>query len=420
MSARTIPLTVAVALLGLFSGFAHAQFQEAYPVATASSSVSNTACGSLTCDDGCGSGGGWGRWISLDRLGTWNHHPRCGCFRCRPRPTWASFDALLWWGKGRSVPPLVTTGANGGVLPDAEILFGDGDVGGGLATGARADFGFWFDDCETLGAGAKVWGLQGHRQGFFAASSPAGEPVLARPFFNDLLQVPDSLRIAFPGQVAGDIDVSTRSSVLSTEAYLRTNMFSGRGYDVDLMGGYHFVRLDDGLQVLSNSTVLPPGIPATFTVLDLFNAHNEFHGGEVGVVGEVRRGCWTLTGLAKMSVGNMRQTVIINGSTTTVVPGDEFVSPGGLLANAQTNMGTYRRDVTAWIPEVGVTVAYEVRSWMRVSMGYSALWFSNVVFAGDQIDETVDPSMFATRPAFAFRETEYWLQGLNLGVTLTF
>jgi hypothetical protein len=43
-----------------------------------------------------------------------------------------------------------------------------------------------------------------------------------------------------------------------------------------------------------------------------------------------------------------------------------------------------------------------------------------VAFAGDQIDTTVDPSMFPTRPVFTFRETEYWLQGLNLGVTLTF
>ena len=46
------------------------------------------------------------------------HHPNCSCPRCHPRHAWASFDALMWWGKGRSTPPLVTSGANG-VLPDA-------------------------------------------------------------------------------------------------------------------------------------------------------------------------------------------------------------------------------------------------------------------------------------------------------------
>ena len=77
----------------------------------------------------------------------------------------------MWWGKGRSTPPLVTSGTDG-ILPGAPILFGGGTVGSEMAAGARADFGFWFDDCETLGIGAKVWGLAGDSDGFFQASAP--------------------------------------------------------------------------------------------------------------------------------------------------------------------------------------------------------------------------------------------------------
>jgi hypothetical protein len=162
-------------------------------------------------------------------------------------------------------------------------------------------------------------------------------------------------------------------------------------------------------------------------VLDEFGAQNEFHGGAIGVVGEARHGCWTLSGLAKVSVGNMRQTVDINGYQSITAPGDTpSVTPGGLLAQP-TNMGEYARDVTAWIPEFGVTAGYDVRNWLRLTIGYNCLWISNVAFAADQIDRGVNPTQFGgnpligpARPAFTFQENEYWLHGLTLGATLLY
>jgi hypothetical protein len=430
MTARTTPIAIAAALTGLLLGIAHAHATDAYPLAATGASVCDSGCSDASCDAQWGAGSG-GRWLSLDRLGVRKHHPHCGCFRCQPRPAWASFDALLWWGQGRSVPALVSNGT----LPTADVLFGGGDVGNGLATGARADFGFWFDECETLGMGAKVWGLEGNRQTFFA-NSPNGDTVLAIPYM-DVLQnpaAPNAFLVASPGELAGNVQVATGSSVLSTEAYLRTSMFSGRGYDLDLIGGYHFVRLDDDLRLDTNSVVIDPfgasELGTLIQVRDLFDARNEFHGGNVGLVGEIRKGCWTLTGLAKLSVGNMRQSVSINGSQTfTTPPPDPTVAqwPGGIFSGAQTNMGSFGRDVTAWIPEIGITAAYQVRPWMRLTMGYSAIWFSSVVFSGDHIDTYVNRTQWnggmligEPRPAFAFQDTDYWLHGLNLGVTLTF
>ena len=278
--------------------------------------------------------------------------------------------------------------------------------------------------------GAKIWGVQGDRQDYYA-SSPEGDPILARPFYNIVLDQPDVFLVSSPGLIVGNLNVSTSSSVLGGEAYLRSSIMSGRGYDVDLLGGYHFVRLDDDLTIHSNSMSIDPSsavaVGTLIDVLDVFDAHNEFHGGELGVVSEIRRGCWTLTGLAKLSVGNMRQTVLIDGSRTITTPASaSAVTRGGVLAEP-TNMGTYTRDKTAWIPEIGITAAYEVRSWMRLTVGYSAIWFSNVVLSGDQIDTVVNPTQFndnpligPARPAFAFRDTEYWLHGLTLGATITY
>ncbi len=70
---------------------------------------------------------------------------------------------------------------------------------------------------------------------------------------------------------------------------------------------------------------------------------NEFHGGTVGMVGEIRHGSWTLSGLAKFSVGNMHQSVRDQrlpehyGTHRCCRPCD----PGGLLAQP-TNMGDLR------------------------------------------------------------------------------
>jgi hypothetical protein len=60
---------------------------------------------------------------------------------------------------------------------------------------------------------------------------------------------------------------------------------------------------------------------------------------------------------------------------------------------------------------------YDVNPCWQLMAGYSFIYWSNVVLAGNQIDTTVDPSQLATstRPAFNFTRTDYWAQGLSLG-----
>ncbi|MGM0486140.1 MAG: BBP7 family outer membrane beta-barrel protein [Planctomycetota bacterium] len=410
------------------TGFAHPRGPRAAQRATCTDAGRGNTVGDRRTEQG---------WNGLDSCNEWvckalfgrTHHPNCRCLLCNPRPRWASFDALMWWGKGRSVPVLASGGPDG-VLPDAEILFGGGDVGTAMAAGARTDFGFWFDQCELLGMGARFWGLDGDSTSFSANTDD--QPLMFRPFYE--VQAPGSeeaFPVSRPGgnnPLTGTLDITTSSSVLATEAYLRTSMLAGRGYNLDLTGGYSFLRLDDDLNIHSVSTVVSgPFAGPELDVLDSFDARNEFHGGAVGLTSEIRHGCWTMTGLAKFSVGNMRQSVRIDGSThTTTSGGSETTDPGGILAQP-TNMGTYTRDKTVWIPEFGVSAAYEVREWLRLTIGYSGVWISDVVFSGDQIDRGVNSSQFSggtlvgpARPAFELHSTEYWLHGLNLGATLTF
>jgi hypothetical protein len=351
---------------------------------------------------------------------------------------WASFDALLWWGKGRSMPPLVTTSPQGtdrddaGVLgnPSTDIFFGNGGIGYDVAAGARADFGFWFNHVESLGMGARVWGIKGDTQGLIAVG-PAGDPILARPFYNVVTDQPDALLVSFPSVLDGGIDVETSSDLFATDAYLRAAILWGAGYNLDLVGGYSFMRFDDDLLIHSNAASTDPGgvvpVGTIFDVTDVFDARNEFHGGHLGLIGEIRRNCWTIRSLLKLSVGNMRQMVNIDGATTILEPdAAPFTSTGGLLA-LPTNIGSYARDRVGWIPEFGITAGYKPRRWLELNAGYTIVWLSNVVLSGDQIDTGVNltqaggnPLIGPPRPAFDFRETEYWMHGFNFGVTVTY
>ncbi len=443
MIARITIVAVTVTTWGLLAGASQAQTGPQRPVIQTGRTNCDTQCADAaatcsdpggigaSCDGGCDScgdsGDSWRQWISVKHLGL-KHHPRCSCLYCKPRHTWASFDALMWWGKGRAVPALATGGPDG-VLPGAGTLFGDGNVGTHMAAGARTDFGLWLDQYETIGVGAKFWGLHGDRTSFSADTSTVG--VIGRPFNNVLLPGEDAVLVSSPGLLSGSLNIATSSSIMGAEAYLRSSLMAGHGYNIDLLGGYQFLRLDDDIAIRSTSVVenISVGAPVgtVINVLDSFDAKNEFHGGEFGVVGEFRHGRMTVTALGKTAVGNMRQSVRIDGRQTNTTPsGTPSTTPGGLLA-LPTNMGAYSRNETVWIPEIGLNASYEVRSWLRLSIGYSAIWISDVAFSGDQIDTNVNPSQLSgglligpPQPAFSFQSTDYWLHGMNLGATITF
>lgn len=128
-----------------------------------------------------------------------------------------------------------------------------------------------------------------------------------------------------------------------------------------------------------------------------------------------------------MALGDAHQEVRIAGSTVFTDPvGNSVRQPGGLLA-LPTNMGSYSRDKFAVVPELGINVGRQLTDHLRVYVGYNLLYWSSVVRPGDQIDFVVNPTQLPTpagpgvlvgpaRPAFSFRDTDFWAQGVNLGV----
>lgn len=358
------------------------------------------------------------------------------CDDCRdPSGVWGGVEFIFLFPKGRRLPPLVTTSpagtpqGNAGVLPGATILFGNDTIGEDFQPAGRATLGKWFDEGESIGAGIRFFGMAGSDAGFTTDSTAT--PIIGRPFFNidPLVNAQDALLVAYPGLATGTINVATSSALYQADALLRVNLDYGSNHRLDVIGGYQFTRLDDGVTVDSLSTIVGGNLPvgSTFAFRDSFDAKNEFHGGSLGLIYEHCRGPWMLSGLAKFSVGQMNETVTIAGTNTVQIGGIPATTEGGLLAQT-TNIGVYKRRETAFVPELAINLNRRITDHLDFTVGYSIIYFSSVVLAGDQIDMTVNGSQLTggalvgdPRPTFlGFNDGDYFVHGLSLGLGFHF
>jgi hypothetical protein len=122
----------------------------------------------------------------------------------------------------------------------------------------------------------------------------------------------------------------------------------------------------------------------------------------------------------------LRRSADIYGSTVTTVPGGAPVTTNGGLLALPTNSGHHASNDFAALPEFGVNAKFEARCNMTVNVGYSLLMLTDVARTGELIDTTINSSQLfggaiagASRPTLFGNETDFWAQGLNIGVTFT-
>lgn len=334
---------------------------------------------------------------------------------------------LGWFTRGRNTPPLVTTSDGGTARTDAgvvglsstTVLYGDDKIGTNLRNGGRATLSHLFNDGLTTGT-VRFWGIEDGSETF--ATTSADFPIIGRPFFNALLGQNDAFLVAFPGVTdPGSIRVRSKNDLIGLDAWGSRNWYSDCCSSIDILAGYQFARLDDSITIDSLSTSVDPGavvpVGTTLGISDSFRTKNEFHGGSLGLIGRSYRGAITLEGLFKLGLGNMHQTVITGGSTTITPPGGvATTSPGGILAQA-TNSGTFSRDRFNYVPEINANLIYNINQSWRATVGYSFIYWNNVVLAGNQIDTNVNLSTTAgpAVPVVKFQRSDFWVQGISLG-----
>lgn len=349
---------------------------------------------------------------------------------------YASAEYLHWWISGYDVPALVTTNRAGNLAaignPGTVVLFGDRELHDDDRSGGRLTLGLWLDCDQSCGLEISGFYFPEDTEGFSANSGQF--PILGRPFFNLNAGQEDVQTIAFPGLATGGLIVEAPSKFWGVEANARKNLICGCDFLVDVLAGVRYLELSEGLGV-TELVVVEPGVPIfggqTASVFDRFDTRNRFYGGQIGAVAEWRRDRWGVDLRAKLGLGVTHQEININGGQTVVGPsGGTTGFVGGLLA-LPTNIGHFSRDRFSVVPELGVTLRYQITTNLYASVGYNILYWSNVVRPGDQIDRVLDVTQIPNgplgfqptgqrRPAVLFRESDLWAHGISVGLELRY
>jgi hypothetical protein len=344
-----------------------------------------------------------------------------------------SAEALVWWFKNSPAPvPLVTDHPVG--QPGTRTFLGGQDLDTGANPGFRLTAGYAFTE---------RWGVEGS---FFyipprstsksvSSSGQPGSTHLIVPFFNLRTNDEDGTIVsAFP-LFRGSAREELSNSLLGADLNGTWALFPAGPWRVDLLGGFRYLRLRETYTLTTSSSLIRLVTPDVRDITDEFDTTNNFYGAQLGVRARFDWGRLFTSGTVKVAMGAMVQSADIRGSMVTndyTNFGPTQTFPQGYFA-LPTNIGNYRRAVFAVVPEVGLNVGYQITSWGSVFVGYTLLYTNNVIRPGNQINRTVNPTQsiaYTERPAaslqgpaepsFKFKSSDFWAQGLNVGLAFRF
>jgi hypothetical protein len=342
-------------------------------------------------------------------------------------------EFLLWWMNNDRVPVLGTTGtpASGGILgqPGTTNLFGPGAVDLSNRMGGRFGATLLLDESSGWGVDGNFLFL-GQRQSNYLVSS-ANTPVISRPVFVLNNNQENAETVAFPNFSTGSLQVDYNSQFWGYDLNIFKRLCSTCNNTFDLFAGYRFLNLSESIDIMELITagpLAPDPVGTHVGVTDRFATRNVFNGGQLGACYEGRWGRWFVDVRASVALGANDESISIDGSQVKVRPGQApQVFTGGLLA-ALSNVGQYSADRFSVVPDVSVNLGYQFTPYLRGFVGYSFIYWSNVVRPGEQIDRTVDltfipnaPSVTPTgqrRPAVLEQQSDFWAQGINFGFQL--
>ena len=325
-------------------------------------------------------------------------------------------EHLLWWIKNVRVPPLVTTGGNGVIgAPGTRIALDDLNFADDFRQGGRFTLGYRFDSAPVIGIEAGYFFLpDGETQTSFSSERQPGlGKALHRCEDWYACGNPDFLSRGSPWSSVA-VGVSTWLS--GGEANVTACLIPSARFQLTALGGFRFLSLDDDRTIHEQFKVANdvPGFGGNrLTLQDEFCTDNRFYGGQLGLKASVQHNVVTIDFLGKIALGGIQQAININGATNVFKPdGSTTHFKGGLLA-LRSNIGSHERDEFAFVPELGVNIGLRLTRRLKACVGYSFLWVSSVVRAGEQIDPVVNVTQFPilsgngplvgpARPAFKF------------------
>lgn len=380
---------------------------------------------------------------------------------------WVTGESLLWWFKDSPLPvPLVTSGSFGDTSPGAlnqpgtRVLVGGEPIEMAVRAGGRVSAGLWSRTNRN-------WGIEGNYLFLpssqvvrsAATSGQPGSPTLAVPVFDTsgafgLGGVPGETVFILPGPFGdkpgfqGQFEIDLASQLQGAETNVLWRADDCEGLQLEGLAGFRWLQFHESL-TLNGTTGAVPGapFPGFYDVTDSFRAYNNFWGGQLGGRSVCILSAFRLEALAKVSLGGMRQDVAIDGASRTSGGNLFFATTptamsGGIFSQP-SNIGSYSQDSFAVVPEVSTRLSYRLTRSIRLSCGYSFLYVSTLARPGAQIERAINSTRTslasASRasipvghpgsapaasgspaPTFRFHESDFWAQGIDLGVLVEF
>ena len=360
----------------------------------------------------------------------------------------AGVEYVLWFFPDRREPrPFATTG----LLGQSTLLGSSGDehLERHLTSGGQLSLGYWMVDENPWVAGHEIRTLGVETRFLFVGQRSVNfrngtAPAIVRPFFDLNDRSESAIIVAAPGFATGALTAHATMDVWGTEVNVWKNAhysYPGTTFSVDLMAGFRFLDVDQDLE-FGRRTVYNANLAAFPTFLSFagnqiqeqesFRTRNHFYGAQVGVSGRFFLEGVTVEGAAKLAVGTTNEEVRVEGNQVrTLADGTRTVAQGALLA-LPSNIGTFRRDKFAQVPELSTNVIWPVMHHVTLTTGFSALLLSRLVRASEQIDRGIDitqipnypPATTAVptgfqRPSVPFEQSSLWLLGIHFGVEIT-
>lgn len=334
---------------------------------------------------------------------------------------WGSGDYMLVWRKKRFYPPLVTSNTLGFFPqignPGTTILFGDEYVGDSPLSGGRGDFGIWLSCVVGFGGTYFSLGRESVDYDIGTKTEGTGEPIIGRPFFDPITATQSADLISFPAlNPNGFVSANTTNNVWGGDLYVRYRMLASECFKLDFLGGFRFTRLDDDLDIDSQTTT---ALLERFTVFDHFGTRNDFYSGLIGFYTELRSQCWGLVAYGKVGLGNMVKKTHIYGQTTSLISGTTTVTNHGLLTQS-SNIRNYSINQFEVVPEINAQVQLRVWPHLWFTLGYQYIFWPRVLLAGNQVDLDIDLTQTISSPTFPAKNVSFWAQSLTVGFSFLY
>ena len=125
----------------------------------------------------------------------------------------------------------------------------------------------------------------------------------------------------------------------------------------------------------------------------------------------------------QLAVGGTHQELEIQGNNVVTTATSTTTDVGGFYAQP-SNIGKYDESAFSLIPALDVSLGWELSDEWRFSVGYSLVYWTNVLRASEHVDTTIHESFLASptplatvpnRPQVLFNESDYLAHGISIG-----